>query len=115
MLLVPRKLKQSTVMITYYYLNFQNGKRIYTKTERANRPPLHTYLVFPSNHEEVAGFLSAFITDTTEYLGKRSEDDYQVVDLTPTFNLPLETFMSDQAAVGRFQWIRHDEDPLLRM
>ncbi len=97
-------------MKTYYYLNFPNKRRIFSITEREERPPIHTFIHFPTDHPEVEGYLTAFVTDTTEYLGRKPIDDYWVVDLTPNFTIGVEAFLQDQASVGRFLWegIRED-------
>jgi hypothetical protein len=97
-------------MKTYYYLNFPGGKRLYAECQRETRPPIHTYLVFPSNHSEVKGFLSAWVTDTSEYIEKTEVEDHWVVDLTPCFALSIETFLADQQCVGRFVWYRNDAE-----
>ena len=95
-------------MKTIYYMNFPKGRRLYAECEREERPPIHTHLNFPSNHPEVEGYLYAWVTDTTEYIGKTPIEDHWVIDLSPGFNLSLETFLADQQSVGRFSWMRND-------
>jgi hypothetical protein len=94
------------------YLNFPQGMRLYAWNAFDSRPPLHTFLVFPTNHSEVKGFLSAMVTDTTTYLEKNPADDYWVIDLQPHFSIGIEVFMEDQQRVGRFTWAMVKEDPV---
>ena len=94
------------------FLNFPGRKRFYAWTTLPARPPLHTFMVFPTKHSEVKGFLSAYVTETTMYLGLIPAHDYIVVDLQPYFTIDIETFLRDQEQVGRFTWIRDDQiDP----
>jgi hypothetical protein len=98
-------------MKTCIYINFPGKKRLYAWTAFESRPPLHTFIVFPTNHSEVRGFLSAMVTDTTTYLENNPADDYYVIDLQPYFQIDMETFLKDQTSVGRFAWARVTEDP----
>lgn len=97
-------------MNAYYYLNFSKGRRISTVCQLDKMPPLHTNIVFPSNHSEVSGFLRTMVVATTVYLGRTSEQDYLVIDLEPIFSIGIEAFIEDQKRVGRFSWQTVSED-----
>jgi hypothetical protein len=93
-------------MKTWYYMNFPDGKRLRCETNRDERPPIHTNIHFPTHHPEVQGYLVAFVENTTEYLEEHPTGDHWVIDLRPSFDLDLQTFLTDQQKVGRFSWMQ---------
>jgi hypothetical protein len=98
-------------MKTCFFLTFPDKKRIYTWCNLVSLPPLHTYIVFPTNHSEVKGFLSTMVSYTNVSFEKSPDNDYQVVELMTCFSIDMETFLKDQKSVGRFEWGKVSEEP----